>query len=461
MWNKFISSSLITILLLTGLFVLARPKNEFSTLENRPLAQMISLSRDHWLDSSFQNNLEDVLADHFILRRFWIAQYNKLQIRLNKAGDELLSLFDKTSESASTPEIPEATDSEASLQNPDSSETPTEANVSEPTETTGEPGEFVDFLNLMPEDKPDENMSIKVSRLNTDVSLVTIDGVDQLVRTPLNLSADNLQGVQKNIQFINQFSKDISSGDVSAFFIETPRHSPLVYSSNNLSTMLPIFDQLEVPHDYFPVDSLSDVQRNYFHTDHHWNHIGSYQGYRALIQFLLGDEEPVYYPTKQVDFNDVQFLGSISRMIGHSTQVPPEPMSKLIFDLPAYEVLVEGSVLDEYGHLSYYEEGDANPDKGFDHYNFLYQKRESLITFQTHQNDRENVLFISDSMSNPIREVIAAHFNTSYFIDLEEMNVIDPYFKIEDFIENNEVDRIVFFLSFDNLMPDGEMKFAR
>lgn len=459
MGNKNFVSLFLAFILVIGFSVLVIHNwNDFSVLENRDLAHEVKFSGQAWLDGDFQDSLENVLADQFLFRTFWVSQYNKMQIELTKRSTTMLNALiqDKP---VTLPTQTQAT-SETTSQPSDSQETVETQPPAETTET-GQPGEEpeVDFLNLLVEGEPDEAMQLSVTRLNKDVSELTINGQMQLIRSPLNMDNNLNQAILQNIQKINQFEQDINGEDVAVYLVESARFSHYVSPSVNMQTLQPLIDQLSVPHDYFPISRISDLQNHFYHTDHHWNDVGSYLGYRGLVSFLQGDEDRFLYPKERQTFDQVEFLGSVSRMTGHSVAVTPDKLSKLIFDLPAYEVKIGGDVPDEYGHLSYYESGDQSTQRGFDHYNFLFQKREELIEFNTGKTDRDTVLFISDSMSNPIRELIASHFNKSYFISLGVMYQKDKFFKVEDFLDEHPVDRIVFFLSVDNLMPDGELQY--
>ena len=61
-------------------------------------------------------------------------------------------------------------------------------------------------------------------------------------------------------------------------------------------------------------------------------------------------------------------------------------------------------------------------------------------------------------MSNPIRDVIAAHFNKSVFINLDcHTTEIGP-FDIDKYIEQYEINKILFMVVLENYFPNGEMQ---
>ena len=77
--------------------------------------------------------------------------------------------------------------------------------------------------------------------------------------------------------------------------------------------------------------------------------------------------------------------------------------------------------------------------------------------FDTNRNHLENILIISDSMSNPIRDVIASHFNKSIFINLDMYNSEIGEFNIDDYISEYKVKKVLIMDILSNYFPSGEM----
>lgn len=482
MWNRFIVIHFIVFSLIIGSFIMfIKPKAEFSILENRDLAAVSHLSVKSWLSADFQMSVESVLADHFISRNKWVQGYNLMQISFNRLGGKVLDriqnnpVTQKTTLSSNDHET-EKTTGNSETQSSESQQTESSPNETSSEMTSNPTGPIVEGTGLEDNDgqldndvfgidttdnEISPNTPFTLTKLNNQVNLMSINGEDRLIRSSLVYDQANIQSVQKSVNFINQFRKDINSEyDVFAYFVMSPHHSKYVYPDDNIDKIMPIIDQLEVPHDYFKINSISDVVKNYLRTDHHWNSIGSYKGYRELIKLVCGDDEKIYSPVDRYCFNDFPFYGTLSRETAFSVDVTPDILCKLVFKLPPYQLTVDGDPRDEYGNLSYYISGDASREKGYDHYNFLFQKRAAEIKFDTGRSDLKDILVISDSMSNPIRELIASHFNKSYFVSLDIMHIKDPFFKIESYMDDNQIDQVVFFLSFDNLMTGGEMQYA-
>jgi hypothetical protein len=132
----------------------------------------------------------------------------------------------------------------------------------------------------------------------------------------------------------------------------------------------------------------------------------------------------------------------------------------LLFDYPKMSIRVNGETQKEYGNLRTYLAGDESQEKGFDHYNYLYQKREAFIEIDTGRSDRGNILIVSDSMSNPVRQLIASHFQRTVFVNLERMSEDNLDFGLREYIADGNFDQVVFLLSTENILLNGEMKYA-
>lgn len=470
MRNRLFVILFVTVALILGIFVLViKEKPATSILENRSLAQLTPFSAASWLDGTFQSSVENTMADHFIGRDHWVRQYNMMQISLNtfmNKGMNWLSLAN-----VSSPSNPNTQDANPTVGNQTGeSTTDGTGNSSEsenqPTGTSSPENkpsdDIMTFLQDLDDPKEAFNQSaqVNISPLTNQLNLLQIDNQKMLVKTSKIFDQKALDTTSQSIQFINQLKLD-TSFDISAFFVQTPQESHLVYPTNNINSILPVIDQLDVPYDYLAINRPSDLLDNYYRTDHHWNHIGSYKGYRQIIKLLFGDEEAIKVPNQIVYFNSLEFYGSLFRLSGNAADIKPDILTYLEFSLPNYQIEIDGASEAQYGNLQDYLDDDAPNAIGFDHYNNLYENRQALITFETENSDADTLLVICDSMSNAIKPLIASHFHRTHFVDLELMKKLDPHFEVEEYMEDEDLDRVLFFLSFDNLMPGGSMQYAK
>lgn len=468
MRNRIFVLVFVSLTLVLGGFILGfRNQAEFSVLENRDLAASESLTVASWLSTDFQQSIESVLADHFPKRSLWVKSYTRMQYQLTLLTRQALG----RGPSSQIVVVPEPTSPSTSPSGPTGEPvaTPTPAVTIKPVET--EPvevespydfnSEYVDFIGVE-EKQLAPQTPITMTPVNAEVSLMQIADDLRLARAAVDFNPDQLYVVNKNVEFFNDFAQAIAPKQEMVFLIETPRLSRLVYPQSNLGTIQETLDKIQVPHDIFRIDTPSDLVNNFYRTDHHWTDLGAYKGYVNLIRFLYGPDEPVLEPVNRVHFNQVAFEGSLARMAALSLDIQPDPLNMLLFDYPPMEVLVNGEKPAEYGNISLYLADDQPKERGYDHYNHLFQKREPFIEFDTGREDRGDILIISDSMSNPIRQLVASHFRKTVFVNLEKMMQADEDydFRISDYMDEHEINQVLFLLSSENILLGAEMKYV-
>ena len=468
MRNKIFVIVFVSLVLVLGGFILGfRNQEEFSVLENRDLAASEPFTIANWLSTDFQQSIESVLADHFPKRNVWVKSYTRMQYQLTLLTRQALGKG-PSSQIVVVPD-PTTPSTTPSGTNGEPTATPTPAVTIKPVET--EPvevespydfnSEYVDFIGVE-EKQLAPNTPITVTPVNAEVSLMQIADDLRLARAAVDFNPDQLYVVNKNVEFFNDFANLIEPRQEMVFLIETPRLSHLVYPQSNLGTIQATLDNIQVPHDIFRIESPTDLVNNFYRTDHHWTDLGAYKGYVSLIRFLYGPDEPVLEPVNRVSFNRVSLEGSLARMAALSLDIQPDPMNMLLFDYPKMDILVNGSKPAEYGNISLYLADDQPKERGYDHYNHLLQKREPFIEFNTGREDRGDILIISDSMSNPIRQLVASHFRRTVFVNLEKMTQSDEDydFGIGSYLDENDIDQVLFLLSSENILLGAEMKYV-
>lgn len=404
MRNKILSVLFVLFTFFVGFNILVYNEGDkFSITENRELSRIEPLSISGWIIGSFQESVEDTLADHFIAREYFVKIHNNINITF----DKLIKMVGKVA------------------------------------------------LNLSFDDK------FEVSMINEDISLLTINGEKRLVRNAKEYNQETNDFIKSKIELLNSYYNQNPEVEFYSYFVISPHHSSLIYPKNNSDVLIPFIEELEFPVSFFKITSLDDIQKYFFATDHHWNHVGSYKGYYEIAKLMLVEEKEILIPQDLIYFEEVEFWGSHSRSIAHSVDVEPDDIYKYIFNLPQNSLYINGKKEDNYGNLEdYMTKTIAEKDeKGFDHYNHLNQSRKAVIKIDTGRNDLDNLLVISDSMSNPIRELIASHFNESVFINIDIYNREVGKFNMNQYIKENEVDNVLIFLSIDNLFPNGDIKY--
>ncbi len=206
-------------------------------------------------------------------------------------------------------------------------------------------------------------------------------------------------------------------------------------------------------YDYLKINSFSEYENYFYETDHHWNYKGSYQGYKDIISLLGVTDNPIE-PTfsKTYDFN---FYGSFARLT--SVYDNQEKFTVYKYNIPEHSVYINGAKeKGQYGNKDEYDKGIYNNSISTNHYAEYYGLDHGLVKYDFNQPDKENLLVISPSYSNSIKELIASHFNKTYFVDLRHYKrSIGEDFVPEEFIKNNDIDKFLFITSITNL-TDGK-----
>lgn len=193
------------------------------------------------------------------------------------------------------------------------------------------------------------------------------------------------------------------------------------------------------------INSFDDYANNFYKTDHHWNHIGSYNGYLDIMKMLNVDE--TIKPTEEVVFDDIQFYGSSGRKIRMDEYKDTFTVYK--FDFPELSTTIDGIANQKYGYQEEYYNNDYNKtDPYINHYGMFYGDDYGEIKY-TNDNQDENILIISNSFSNAVNNLIASHFNNTYVIDLRYYEKVKGFkFDIKQYIKDNDIDKTLILMNY-------------
>lgn len=214
----------------------------------------------------------------------------------------------------------------------------------------------------------------------------------------------------------------------------------------------------------FKVRDFEEYKRDFNKTDHHWQYIGSYKGYKEVFHLLNLDKEgetlnkPITpnssygvsddCPPKLVEgYKPVL----ISRLYHDSkcriTGTPDKFYDKFyvyVFDYVPMKIILNG-VKGEYGNQG---ESLKNKDIALEFnlkYGTFYGGDEGEIIFDTGRKDRPNILIFGDSFDNAILKLIAGHFNRTYSIDLRNYErIMGKPFLIDKYMKTHKIDKVLF-----------------
>ena len=166
---------------------------------------------------------------------------------------------------------------------------------------------------------------------------------------------------------------------------------------------------------HLEINSIETYCQYFYKTDHHWNYRGSYEGYKAVIRMMLGEDEPLLEPVETVEF-PVNFNGSFNKQMKRKNS--DEPFTVYRFNYPEMSVKINGKTSKTYGMQEKYFQGKINKQPLTNHYEGVYGGDEGLVEFCTGDDSKENVIIFSNSFSNALDMLVASHFNHTYFIDM-------------------------------------------
>ena len=167
--------------------------------------------------------------------------------------------------------------------------------------------------------------------------------------------------------------------------------------------------------DHLKYETYQEFCQYFYQTDHHWNYLGSYQGYTDMIRMMLGDDEPLFTPDETVVL-PVVFQGSFANKEKHP--IADEPFAFYRFDhLPAYTTYINDARR-SYGNMRAYLAGRYATELYTNHYEQLYGGSWAKIVYDTGRPEKKDLLVFCNSYGSPVRPLLASHYNRTVFIDL-------------------------------------------
>ena len=262
--------------------------------------------------------------------------------------------------------------------------------------------------------------------------------------------------INENIDKLDYISKQYNSSfsKVPCYIYLVSNSSMIDFNSveeteNNISNIVKqSFNNFQF--DYLKIKDFSQYQDYFYETDHHWNYKGSYQGYKDIISLLKPDDTPlVPSSTKTYDFN---FYGSFARLT--SIYDNQERFTVYKYLLPDHTVYINKEI-GTYGNKDNYDNNIYIDDVTTNHYAEYYGLDYGLVEYDYNAPDKENLLVIAPSYSNAIKDLIASHFNKTYYVDLRHYKrMFGEDFVPETFIEENNIDKFLFIISIDHLVNE-------
>ena len=195
-----------------------------------------------------------------------------------------------------------------------------------------------------------------------------------------------------------------------------------------------VLDHAVCTYDVFAIDDFDTYSRMYYKTDHHWNHAGSYQGYRSLCALMgqqcLMEHGEEYLASGQINGSKLRSAKTDSFCT--------EPMMAYRYVFPAMDVSINEAPVSDYGA--------QNQDLGpVAEYGIYYGWDNAQVVFDTHMTDKESILLLGDSFDNAILKLLASQFHKTYSVDIRhyEREMGEP-FNVDAYLAQNQIDKVLF-----------------
>lgn len=169
----------------------------------------------------------------------------------------------------------------------------------------------------------------------------------------------------------------------------------------------------------------------YFKTDHHYNFIGAYLVYHAIMDEVSKQNSIQVSKTLNYDdFNVVTLNNPFSGSRGRQLYRLFDNVDKLQVGYPKNKINYEKYDNGKLDNTLYYVPNNDKDEVSYDVY-MGPDKAETII--KTHRNDLDNILVFGDSYTNPVEPLLAQNFGETRSLDLRHYNKQSLYDYIKEY----------------------------
>jgi len=303
----------------------------------------------------------------------------------------------------------------------------------------------IKYLNLLNYKKLNSNIC-KNRYVYLSSSYATYNCNDQILAAP--------KSIDENIKIMQQKASVLSNVNdlVDTYYYTIDRAYTIDFVNNKYIFNVEEFLKNNLKGDYkiksFEIESYEDYYKYFYKTDHHWNYIGSYKGYKDIHDLLDIDED--YIEPTSTKESSKKFFGSCAKgakMINYGED----------FKYYTFEYDEHSTYLD--GRKGLYTNPKRKTKENYVNlYELIYGKDGIDLQYNFKQPKKDNLLIIATSFSNPINEMIASHFNKTYVIDLRTLrNDSGSPVNLRQYIRWHDIDKVLVIASTD-LLDNTQLK---
>lgn len=369
--------------------IIIRGQLESSVIENRQLQKWPEFSVNNFLDGSFQSGVNDFLNDQLMYSEELKSIVKKLQ---RIPSDNLISMIEQPiNESKST--------------------------ASDINNTT----KSFEYIAL----------GGGIYRYGDSGYLMYRPGVS-IDFTSYQRFADTMNPNIDQFDEVAFYAYFITTSSVIDFNADKPvdRYYPYVSEHLHINNI-----------QRFAVNDFNDYQKYFYRSDHHWNHVGSYMGYRDLLDMLKPNEIPVT-PVDEICFNDLDFQGSSARVAAYYDTHE----TFCVYQMPEVDgitTLINGNEA-AYGHERDYFNHVYETEVGTSHYGNFYGGDNGEVVFINAEKEG-SLLILGNSFDNAVIKQLSRHFHEIRVIDWRYFEAELGYpFNLSEYIQINKINQVLF-----------------
>ena len=206
------------------------------------------------------------------------------------------------------------------------------------------------------------------------------------------------------------------------------------------------------------IKTIKDRVDGYYASDHHWNSVGMDKAYREIAAAMaekypdITAREGVFHETA------AQYIGSIGR--GTSVRSYMDTFAFFDYNLPDHEtkvlrvdndnkptrkakngVVLYASEVSAAENMAKYLSGEWNKNIDYDHYVNFYPICDEIV--YSGNSTGRNLLFIGDSFSLGLQELVASHFDKTYFFYSDGTATLYKKRDFAAYCENNGITDVI------------------
>ena len=303
----------------------------------------------------------------------------------------------------------------------------------------------VKYLNFLDYNKINKNICsgryVKVAS-----NYATYDCGDYILNVPKNVNTSSA-AVKKKISVLSSLNDYVDT-----YYYAINRAYTINFEKDEMTFNIEDFLKENLTGDY-KIKSLNNFSyenytKYFYKTDHHWNYKGSYKGYKEIHDLLELDDD--YLEPSGILESKYKFFGShakLSKMFVHG-----DDFKYYSFDYKEHATYLNGEI------GLYTNTNRKIKEKYSNFYQVIYGGDGYDLLYNFDEPEKDNLLIIATSFSNPINEMIASHFNKTYVIDLRTMrNGNDSPVNLKEYVRWHDIDKVLVIVSTD-VMDNAQLK---